>query len=129
VYINIIFNIIQGLKGEPGPVSEKGQKGEPGESGLRGPQGLPGIDGNIENNYIIFYNIKCCSIYNILYIKYLVDSTKMIIFVFVYMFLFYNNKIKYIFVFQKATFNPKRVTIFVQKNLYRKQFIKEKFNT
>lgn len=54
MYFYIIFNIIQGLKGEPGPVSEKGQKGEPGESGLRGPQGLPGIDGNLENNYTIF---------------------------------------------------------------------------
>jgi len=46
------------LKGEPGPVSEKGQKGEPGESGLRGPQGLPGIDGNLENNCKIFYILK-----------------------------------------------------------------------
>lgn len=33
------------MKGDAGPVSEKGQKGEPGESGLRGPQGPPGIDG------------------------------------------------------------------------------------
>lgn len=44
-FFMLIFNIPQGLKGEPGPVSEKGQKGEPGESGLRGAQGQPGMDG------------------------------------------------------------------------------------
>lgn len=44
-FLMFIFNTPQGLKGEPGPVSEKGQKGEPGESGLRGAQGQPGMDG------------------------------------------------------------------------------------
>lgn len=55
------------MKGEAGPVSEKGQKGEPGESGLRGPQGPPGIDGKyIQNLYthniepdILTYFVKC----------------------------------------------------------------------
>lgn len=40
------------MKGDAGPVSEKGQKGEPGESGLRGPQGPSGIDGR----YICLWN-------------------------------------------------------------------------
>lgn len=55
--------IFQGLKGEPGPVSEKGQKGEPGESGLRGPQGPPGIDGNLYVLKFVVYTIICTNYY------------------------------------------------------------------